>query len=340
MNPVKTDIINIFLMIFSAILAILLPFELFLLSYAILGPLHYLTEISWLHQKQYFIKNKRDYKVLLLICIFIAIAISIIAAWVFLKNLSITTKIFSLINFDKNEFEIMSSTYLACLVFFAFTSALILTFIHDWWWRINSFVISFILICLFKGTFNYSVIFGILLTTIIHVWVFTGIFILLGAIKNKKLSGYISFLIFLICSFSFCFISKNNYIINQYFLGALAVNNFALNQTLLNILNIPFEKSEILTSVASLKIQSFIAYIYTYHYLNWFSKVDLIKWNKVPKPFLFSAIALWIISVGLYYYDYSLGFYFLIFLSMMHVFLEFPLNFVSIKELFKLVKER
>ncbi len=327
-------------MIFSAILAILLPFELFLISYAILGPLHYLTEISWLHKKQYFIKNKRDYRAFLLICTFIAMAISIIAAWVFLKDLSITTKIFSLINFDKNEFEIMSSIWLACLVFFAFTSALILTFIHDWWWRINSFVVSFILICLFKGTFNYSIIFGILLTTIIHVWVFTGIFILLGAIKDKKISGYISFLVFLICSFSFCFISKNNYAINGYFLEALAVNNFSLNQVLLNILNIPFEKEEILTSLAAIKIQSFIAFIYTYHYLNWFSKVDIIKWNKVLKPVLFSAVILWIMSVGLYYYDYSLGFYFLIFLSMMHVFLEFPLNFISIKDLYRLVKPR
>jgi hypothetical protein len=31
------------------------PFELLLFSYAVLGPLYYLAEISWLHKKKYFI---------------------------------------------------------------------------------------------------------------------------------------------------------------------------------------------------------------------------------------------------------------------------------------------
>ena len=30
----------------------------FLFAYAFLGPLHYLTEISWLHDRQYFAKGK------------------------------------------------------------------------------------------------------------------------------------------------------------------------------------------------------------------------------------------------------------------------------------------
>src|SRR4051812_17287958 len=38
----------------SALLAHLLPFELVLFSYAFLGPAHYLTEISWLHDRKYF----------------------------------------------------------------------------------------------------------------------------------------------------------------------------------------------------------------------------------------------------------------------------------------------
>src|ERR1043165_8502495 len=41
-------------MIFSCVAAFVLPFELFLFSYAVLGPLHYLTEISWLHDRKYF----------------------------------------------------------------------------------------------------------------------------------------------------------------------------------------------------------------------------------------------------------------------------------------------
>ena len=36
----------------------MLPFELLLLSYAILGPAHYFTEISWLHDRRYFLPHR------------------------------------------------------------------------------------------------------------------------------------------------------------------------------------------------------------------------------------------------------------------------------------------
>jgi hypothetical protein len=40
--------VNAGLMVLSCLAAYVFPFELFLFSYAVLGPLHYLTEISWL----------------------------------------------------------------------------------------------------------------------------------------------------------------------------------------------------------------------------------------------------------------------------------------------------
>ncbi len=39
-------------------LAYLLPFELLVLSYTVLGPAHYLTEISWLHDRKYFLPHR------------------------------------------------------------------------------------------------------------------------------------------------------------------------------------------------------------------------------------------------------------------------------------------
>src|SRR6185503_2075930 len=50
--------LNIALMIISCVLAFRFPFELFLISYAVLGPLHYLTEISWLNDRKYFTEGK------------------------------------------------------------------------------------------------------------------------------------------------------------------------------------------------------------------------------------------------------------------------------------------
>ena len=54
----RTDVVHLGLMLSALALAYLLPFELLLIAYAVLGPAHYLTEISWLHDRQYFLSAK------------------------------------------------------------------------------------------------------------------------------------------------------------------------------------------------------------------------------------------------------------------------------------------
>ena len=55
----RLDLLNIGLMGVACAVAFVVPFELFLFSYAILGPLHYLTEISWLHDQKYYLPDRR-----------------------------------------------------------------------------------------------------------------------------------------------------------------------------------------------------------------------------------------------------------------------------------------
>ena len=70
----QINYINIGLMFMSAVLAFFMPFETFLFAYAFIGPLHYLTEISWLHDRQYFSKGKYDFAFLLIIGVILSIA--------------------------------------------------------------------------------------------------------------------------------------------------------------------------------------------------------------------------------------------------------------------------
>ncbi len=79
-----------------------------------------------------------------------------------------------------------------------------------------------------------------------------------------------------------------------------------------------------------LNIQRFIAFIYTYHYLNWFSKTKIIQWHNVSKRWMIITAITWVASMSLYAYDYRTGFEALVLLSFLHVFLEFPLNYRSI----------
>ena len=76
----------------------------------------------------------------------------------------------------------------------------------------------------------------------------------------------------------------------------------------------------------AIAVMRFIAFAYTYHYLNWFSKTTVIKWNQISKRRMAVIIILWIASVVLYAISYKVGFYALFLLSMLHVFFEFPLN--------------
>ena len=83
-------------------------------------------------------------------------------------------------------------------------------------------------------------------------------------------------------------------------------------------------------SEVGIMLMRFIAFAYLYHYLNWFSKTEIIRWHKVPKVRFIIVMVTWIAASLFYAYDYSLGLSLLFFLSFSHVLLEFPLNIISI----------
>src|SRR5882757_1062712 len=54
----RNDVLHLALMVLALAAAYLLPFELLLLAYVVLGPAHYLSEISWLHDRSYFLPHR------------------------------------------------------------------------------------------------------------------------------------------------------------------------------------------------------------------------------------------------------------------------------------------
>jgi hypothetical protein len=77
---------------------------------------------------------------------------------------------------------------------------------------------------------------------------------------------------------------------------------------------------------AVMAVGRFLGFAYTYHYLNWFSKTGVIRWHEIGAGRMAAIGVLWLVSVGLYWYDYATGLAVLFFLSMAHVFFEFPLD--------------
>lgn len=304
------NITNMALMIFSAGLAFVIPFKLFLFVYAVLGPLHYLTEISWLDKRNYFVEKKWY-------------------VWPYvLISLLLTIGLFN----ERSPIRYYSTTMITVVVVYTLTLAISKK-------HMLSVILSVIAIILFA---NFKIdklpafflAFSVFLPTVVHVFLFTGIFVLSGAFKTKSVSGFISFGVFVICALSFAFVNvPNTEILSVAQRGYISRYFIMLNQSLAELFSVPAvtNQGEYFTVPALIAVQRFIAFAYTYHYLNWFSKTTVIKWHEVPKARLILIAALWIISVLCYYIDYRLGFMILFMLSMLHVFLEFPLNIVSFK---------
>ena len=394
----KINFLNIGLMLITAVFAFFLPFETFLLAYAFLGPLHYLTEISWLHDRQYFTKGKYDFVPLLLI----GVALSYAAfAKDFDFNIDFYKEFVALNLFDK-------------LLVLALFSSLLFAFVKNLVVKIIAILFLFIFISGWLAPENATenskstTIFALtsLVPTLIHVYLFTGLFMLFGALKSRSKTGLLSVLAFIIIPIYLVYglpvTPKKNYIsdygkeayyadgdgffytnvsildhfrlmnepnlTNKQYLDSIINKDSKTNQTpiaerqritdsLSDKLNqafivpnpdseyymrpipaklaIPIESKDyywnyVFFSGFGIMLMRFIAFAYMYHYLNWFSKTEVIRWHKVPKIRFVAVLLLWLTACALYAYNYSLGLSFLFFLSFTHVLLEFPLNMVSI----------
>jgi hypothetical protein len=401
MNPAKDaqiNYINIGLMALSAVLAYFLPFETFLLAYAFLGPLHYLTEISWLHDRNYFSKGKYDFVVLLIIGVLLSYA-------AFANDSGINIDFYNWFQ-EANLFD--------KLLVLALFSSILFALVKNLYVKIAAILFLFVFISGWlspeNATENRSstTVFALtsLVPTLIHVYVFTGLFMLYGALKSRSKTGLLSVATLILFPLILVFFApvnpKNNYLSDYgktsyyangdgfFFTNVSILDHFELideplltnkqyldsvvnkksadntipvaerariTDSLKNKLNenfiVPNPESEyynkpipvkyaipidtkkyywnsVFFSTIGIMLMRFIAFAYLYHYLNWFSKTEVIRWHKVPKLRFAAVIGLWLVACGLYAYNYSLGLSFLFFLSFTHVLLEFPLNIVSI----------
>ena len=354
----RINVLNIGLMLFSCVAAFIMPFEVFLFAYAILGPLHYLTEISWLHDRQYFSKGKYDYVVL--------VALGLLITW---DYLAYRYHFFPYGGDANDRYETAMQLGLGDkLLLLALFGSIIMAFVKNVPIKLISLFLLFAFINNWlrpttddNGEYvrNQSTILYVLTSfvpTLIHVYVFTGFFILFGALKSRSKSGLISFFVFVACPILLIVLFQNETFVHVTKYGMDSYGStksldgfFDLNQSILNKffhynVNYSTAKTEdqaqqmvytqwmnyVYYSKAGILLMRFIAFAYLYHYLNWFSKTEVIRWHKVPKKRFIAVIILWIASLGVYAYNYAIGLQWLFFLSFSHVLLEFPFNFVSI----------
>jgi hypothetical protein len=309
----QINYLNIGLMIGSCLLAFRFPFELFLVSYAILGPLHYLTEISWLHDRNYFTgpdssRSARQAHRVWLILVVVAM-FALIVGFVAVEGAGAQ---------PNPRWEIT-------FFYLVFVTALLITVIRSRPAKLIGLIISLLLLALLARS-RYFIVFAFFLVTIIHVFVFTGSFILYGALKGRSISGILSLFVFAACAISFFLYVPGGHSASIYVRQSYHSFN-GLNSELIKLSGRGAGSAdEIYDSSAGLMAMRLIAFAYTYHYLNWFSKTSIIKWHEVSRSRTIVMIVVWLGAVALYVYDYDTGMMVLYFMSILHVMLEFPLN--------------
>jgi hypothetical protein len=332
----RVHIVNIVLMAIVLMIAIKLPFELFLFAYAVFGPLHYITEINWLNNNRFYVEDKRQ--------IWILVALTILASLPLLANGIIPYLEGG--NFFINPFINYLGRFYGTFILIGFIVATSLVYFKKKYFIILLIFGGMVTIYFFRHTEPYYLLTTLLLPSLIHVYIFTLIFMVYGVTKTRSKIGLLEvlFLVMVPIIIFYLPINLNNYSISSATLANFIESNFKIiNIGLGKILGVKSVEAsnEVIRSEAGIKIQIFIAFAYLYHYLNWFSKVSLIGWlkntsiQKMIGIFLF-----WIASVGLYWYNYRVGLGALFFLSLLHVILEFPLNIVSIQGLFSFIKEK
>jgi hypothetical protein len=270
------------------------PFELLLLSYVILGPAHYFTEISWLHDRNYFLPHRS----VPLGLAFVAVIAALIdnASW------------FGFV---------MWSAFVVCALFGATTTAAQASIL---------LMIATGLTAAMYASGSSLAVLGILLPTLIHVSLFTLIFMMLGAYRAGSRTQA---LLIVVCLLAIGLIlllppSASTQIpafaqAGQDYFGNVAP---ALRR-LFGIANLRLDS----------RLTSLLAFVYTYHYLNWFIKADVIRWAEIPRTRLLLVVAASAASTALYFYDYAFGFTVLLALSLVHIVLEFPLNSLALRQL-------
>jgi hypothetical protein len=288
-------VINLLFMGAAYAAASLVPFELLLAAYAFLGPAHYLTEISWLHDRRYFCGQ--GLWLLLPLGLATGVVVFYPAYW---------------------SLYIWGVLGLAAAMIVGRTTVA----------KIGAAAL------LFAGYFFFyvpgaraSILLVALLPTMIHVFVFTWLFMLQGYLRRPDPSALAGVVLMPLAALSFALAPFGSFTIAPDWVSENIGLFNGIATDMGRVLGLRSDDAQI---SALMKI---ISFAYTYHYLNWFAKTGIIGWYRMSQQRGIALAALYLVFIGIYAADYRTGFQALLFLSVLHVALELPLDLVTIRAL-------
>jgi hypothetical protein len=303
-NPAVVERVNSVLMVAACAAAFVAPFHLFLAAYAILGPLHYLTQISWLHDRHYFAPRATARR-----------------WWLALVGAAMLVLLYGYVSNDLLRRPVKPTLEIA-MVYLVFATAAFLLWVRHAVNAVALTVVVVAVVALASGARAYALL-AYFVITIVHVLIFTAAFVLYGALKRKSLPGLMSLGVFVACIASFFVIPMPPAFTASPRIREMYDFFAPLNEQLIALFGL---NGGVHDSAVGMTVMRLIAFAYTYHYLNWFSKTSIIGWHQVPRLRAAAIAVAWAGAVALYAFDYATGLSVLYVLSFLHVLLEFPLD--------------
>jgi hypothetical protein len=167
---------------------------------------------------------------------------------------------------------------------------------------------------------------GILLPTLVHVSLFTLAFMTLGALRSGEKAQWLLVATYLTAIALILLAPPTAETLVPSFAKA-GQDYFAnVGPALSRLFGIPDLRLDT-------RLTSLLAFVYTYHYLNWFIKAEVIRWTAMSRRRLALVMGASGVSTALYFYDYAFGFTLLLAFSLAHIVLEFPLNTLALRQL-------
>jgi hypothetical protein len=287
-------------LLLSGIAATLAPLQVFLLAYVLLGPFHYLTEIAWLEKKKFYfgdgLISPRWYAILAGV-----LALAGAADFVLKRGLG-----------------------------FWIIGSLLLLSLSVWVRNVYVFAALAVAGCAVKLLSPTLVIFiAVIVPTFVHVFFFTWIFMLSGALRSSRqgMARWLNPTLVIAIPIALIVASVHYTAPGAMWVRSEALSFGPLHAYLAAHLHHTLHlDSSLLADPVVAALLRVSAFAYLFHYLNWFTKIELLSWHRISSRGWILITALYALSIGLYAWSFTVGFLVANFLSLLHVLLEFPLD--------------
>jgi hypothetical protein len=307
-----------FLVVVAAALAAFRPVEVFLAGFMVLGPLHYLTELVWLHERRCF--TSRAWHPALLGGIGLVGTTMVLLldsgaplpaeARVVAQNVAVTALFvatvlaFVLTRRDPKPAMLAVAGAAATVVGVA--------------WSVSGW------------SYGYFLGFGVLLPTVVHVLGFTALFMIHGCIRRRDRGDLLALGLFL--SALVLLVLPWGPVTAHPAAAARYGTTFSyLNDAIIGMVGGRADSAS--SGLWADGLMRVLAFAYLHHYLNWFEKTPRIGLDRLSPRQLRIAVGGWLFLLGATAVNVELGLMLALVPNVLHMVLELPLNWRTIRAL-------